>query len=71
MTKDSKYYQQIKYLAVTDWDKFEQLVGERNIAAAIVCLMREDGKSMAQIAQKLSYSKGKVQAIDENRCNCE
>ena len=59
---------QLMELALTDWQQFVQLIGINHITAAKVCLLRRQGKSYEQIAQKLSIPKHRVEYSCVEKC---
>lgn len=72
MTTQDKYYtdldKDLQQLAAVDWPTFVQLVGEDFILSAKICILKSRGKSLNQIANKLSVTKSKI----ETRCKrCE
>ncbi len=52
---------QLRELALTDWQAFVSLIGAENINRAKVCLMRKKNKSMRTIANKLNITKKTVE----------
>lgn len=60
-----KYYteldKELQQLSLIDWPAFVQLVGEDAITAAKVCILKSRGKSLAQIATRLTITKRQVQ----------
>jgi hypothetical protein len=67
-TNLDKYYteldRELQQLALIDWPTFVNLVGEENITAAKVCILKNRGKSHNQISNKLSITKSQ----SETRC---
>lgn len=65
---DDKFYtdldKQLQDLAALDWPAFVRLIGEENIVAAKVCILKSKGRSLNQIGVRLSITKSKV----ETRC---
>lgn len=73
---DDKYYtdldRQLQDLAAIDWPAFVRLLGEDNIIAAKVCILKSKGKSYSQIAVRLKISKDTArQPIRSNKCDCD
>lgn len=62
---------QLQDLAALDWPAFVRLIGEENILAAKVCILKAKGKSYNQIAQRFSKSKGWSQYINDTKCRCD
>lgn len=52
---------QLQQLALVDWARFVQLVGEDNVLAAKICLLKNRGKSVRSIAIRLSVAKHKAE----------
>lgn len=73
--ENDKYYTELdetlRNLAATDWPAFVQLVGEDNITAAKVCVLRSRGNTLGQIASKFSKKRSGVQYTIENKCRCD
>jgi len=63
--KNEKYYSdldlQLQDLAAADWPAFVMLIGEDQILKAKICMLRSKGRSLNQIANKLSIPKHKVE----------
>lgn len=59
---------QLQELATTNWPAFIKLVGHQHITAAKICLLRGQGRSYEQIAQKLSITKHKVEYSCKEKC---
>lgn len=72
---NDKFYtdldRQLQDLAACDWPAFVRLIGEENVTAAKVCLLKSKGKSYNQIAQRFSKSKGWSQYISDTKCRCD
>lgn len=72
---NDKYYtdldRQLQDLAALDWPAFVRLIGDDNITAAKVCLLKAKGKSYNQMAQRFSKSKGWAQHITDTKCKCD
>lgn len=68
MAKQEKTYSpldiQLQNLALINWDVFVKLIGEKPITKAKICLLKNKGKSLNQIANKLGITKDQV----EYRC---
>ena len=60
--------EQLQALAKDNWQAFITLVGPQHILAAKVCLLRRQGNSYQQIAQKLSITKDKVEYSCKEKC---
>jgi len=69
-----KYYTQLdkdlQQLAMVDWATFVDVVGEDAIIAAKVCILKSQGKSLTQIANKLAISKMQVRTRSEKCVKC-
>lgn len=52
---------QLQSLAVSDWVTFAKIIGDDALLMAKVCILRNRGNSMQQIANRLDISKSKVQ----------
>jgi hypothetical protein len=63
-----RYYtdldKELQQLALVDWPTFVNLIGEENVVAAKVCLLKSRGKSLNQISNKLAITKSQ----SETRC---
>jgi len=72
MRNDDKYYTQLdielQQLAAIDWPAFVKLVGEDAITSAKVCILKSKGRSLNQIANKLSITRDKVRYDCNNKC---
>ena len=72
MINEDKYYTELdkdlQKLATIDWVAFVGLIGEENLITAKVCLLRSRGKSLNQIANKLSITREKVKYSCNNKC---
>ena len=55
---------QLQQLALVDWPTFVNLIGEENVIAAKVCILKSRGKSLNQISNKLAITKSQ----SETRC---
>ena len=68
MENQDKYFteldKELQQLALVDWPTFVKIIGEYNITAAKVCILKSRGKSLNQIATRLSISKRQA----EGRC---
>ena len=64
-----KYYtdldKELQQLALVDWPTFVDLIGEENITAAKVCVLKQRGKSLNQISTKLRITHSQTRT----RCN--
>jgi ATP/maltotriose-dependent transcriptional regulator MalT len=71
MRKDDRFNTeldtQLQALATTDWVTFANIIGEDALLSAKVCLLRNRGNSMQQIANRLDISKSKVQYCIKNQ----
>lgn len=71
MAKDhTQLDKQLQDLASANWPQFVKLVGEANIMAAKICILRQKGQSYNQIAQKMSITFKVVRGKSE-KCHCE
>lgn len=72
---EDKYYteldKQLQQLALTDWVTFNKLIGADAIECAKICILRAQGNSLQQIANKLNVTKRKAQKTHENKCVCD
>lgn len=59
---------QLQQLAGVDWETFTKLIGEENIMAAKICMLKRRGKSLGFIAQKLKTSKHNVRYRCDTKC---
>ena len=59
---------QLQNMAAVNWEGFVSLVGAKNIRKAKICLLRRKGKSLNQIANKLSITKRQVD-YNCNKCD--
>lgn len=66
--KDERYYTELdihlQNLAASDWPTFVQLVGEKAIRNAKICVLKRRGKSLNGIANRLRITK----RIAEENC---
>jgi hypothetical protein len=71
MREDDKYYTeldlQLQNLAAIDWPAFVQLIGEDAITAAKICILKSKGRSLNQIANRLTITKRKAQ-VNCDKC---
>ena len=59
---------ELQQLAMVDWPTFCQLLGDDAITSAKVCILKSRGKSLNQIATKLSIGREKVRYDCNNKC---
>jgi hypothetical protein len=62
---DDRFYtdldRQLQELAAVDWPAFVRLLGEENITAAKICVLKSRGKSIRAIAIRLDIAKHKAE----------
>lgn len=56
---------QLQEIALADWEHFVELIGDKAIRRAKICLLKRKGKSLNQIAVKLHITK----RMAEHSCN--
>lgn len=68
-SRNTELDRQLQEIASHDWEKFVKIMGEKNIMAAKICILRAKGKSYHQIALRV----GTTQKVVRNRsgkCDC-
>lgn len=58
---------QLQNMAIVNWEGFVNLIGEKAVKKAKICLLRKKGQSLGQIATKLHITKRQA---DYNCNNC-
>jgi len=67
--RNTELDRQLQELASEDWEKFVKLMGEKNIMAAKICILRAKGKSYNQIALRVGTTQ-KVVRNRSHKCEC-
>lgn len=58
--------QKLREIAILNWDQFAKLIGEKAILDAKICLLRQSGKSWAEICNKLDVLPNKARYACKN-----
>lgn len=66
---NTKLDKQLQEMACQNWTGFVKLIGENNVMAAKICILREKGQSYNQIALKLRTTFS-VARTKSSKCEC-
>lgn len=73
MRPEDRYYTEadriLQQLAATDWAAFSKLVGDDNMTAAKICILRAQGASYGQLKIKFSKTKDQIKYASD-KCDC-